>query len=33
MTSAEFQDKIRAGMSCPDNILALLASDKVKYVD
>jgi 4-hydroxy-4-methyl-2-oxoglutarate aldolase len=29
----EIQAKIKAGLVCPDNIRALLASDKVHYVD
>ena len=29
----EIQAKIRAGLVCPDNIRALLASDKVTYLD
>lgn len=30
---AEIQAKIKAGLVCPENIRALLASDKVHYVD
>ena len=30
---AELQVKIKQGMTCPDNIRSLLASDKVRYVD